>query len=101
VSDPVLLVAGTALASIAIKAVGPVLLGGRPMAPAFAAVVSLLAPALLAALVVTEALADGRHLAVGAGTAGVAAGGLVAWRTRNAIAAVVVAAAVAALLRAA
>jgi hypothetical protein len=60
----------------------------------------LLAPALFAALVVTQALADGQRLAVGADTVGVAAGGLVAWRTGSVIGCVVVAAAVTALLRA-
>jgi hypothetical protein len=49
---------------------------------------------------VTQAFADGRHLHVGTRTVGVAAGGLVAWRTESPIAAVVVAAALTALLRA-
>ncbi|MDQ3632764.1 MAG: hypothetical protein M3417_16140 [Actinomycetota bacterium] len=52
-------------------------------------------------MVVTQALADGGRLAVGADTAGVAAGGLVAARTGSVVAAVVAAAAVAAGLRAA
>jgi hypothetical protein len=50
--------------------------------------------------VVTQALADGERLAVGADTVGVAAGGLVAWRTGSVIGCVVVAAVVTALLRA-
>ena len=60
----------------------------------------LLAPALLAALVATQALADGDQLKVGADTAGVAAGGLVAWRTGSIVACVLVAPAVTAALRA-
>ena len=59
-----------------IKSAGPIALGGRELPPWFANVVALMAPALLAALVVTSALADGEHLAVGPDTAGVAAAGL-------------------------
>ncbi len=60
----------------------------------------LLAPALLAALVFTQAFAEGSRLVVGAETAGVLAGGLVAWRTGSIVACVVVAAALTAGLRA-
>jgi branched-subunit amino acid transport protein len=94
------LVAGTALATTAVKLVGPVLLGGREMGQRFALVVALLSPALLAALVVTDIAADGQRLAFGARTVGVLAGGLTAWRTRSIVAVVAVAVAVAALLRA-
>ena len=59
-----------------------------------------MAPALLAALVVTAALAEGDRLAVGPDTGGVVAGGVVAWRTGSVIGCVVVAAAATALLRA-
>ncbi len=99
-STSVILIAGCALVTAAIKSAGPVLLGGRALPVRFTSVVVLLAPALLAALVVTQALADGPHLAVGARTAGVAAGALVVWRTRSIIACVIVAAAVTAALRA-
>ena len=60
----------------------------------------LLSPALLAALVATQAFANGDHLAIGADTAGVAAGGLVIWRTGSIIACVLLAAAVTAGVRA-
>ena len=98
-STTVLLVGGCALVTALIKAVGPVALGGRELPERFAGVIALMAPALLAALVVTAALADGDRLALGADTAGVAAGGLVAWRTESIIGCVLVAAAVTALLR--
>jgi len=101
VNTALVLVGGCALVTAAIKVAGPVALGGRVMPAAFTAIVLLLAPALLAALVVTQALADGGRLAVGADTAGVVTGGLVAVRTGSVVAAVVVAAAVAAGLRAA
>ena len=60
----------------------------------------VLAPALFAALVVTQALADGRHLHVGAETVGVGAGVLVAWRTGSIVWCVIAAAVVTAVLRA-
>lgn len=89
-----------ALVTAAIKAAGPVALGGRELPGWFAGVVGLMAPALLAALVCASALADGDRLGVGADTAGVAAAGAVLWRGGSVVLAVVAAAAVAAALRA-
>jgi branched chain amino acid efflux pump len=100
-SSTVLLIGGSAVVTALIKAVGPVALGGRELPERFTGVIALMAPALLAALVVTAALADGDRLAVGPDSAGVALGGLVAWRTGSIIGCVIVAAAVTAVLRAA
>ena len=94
------LIAGCAVVTFAIKAAGPIALGGRSLPPRFDAVVALLAPALLAALIVTQALADGERLHVGADTAGVAAAGLVVWRGGSLLPAVVLAVLVTAGLRA-
>ena len=99
-SSTVVLIAGCAAVTVAIKAAGPVALGGRDLPPAFTSVIRLLAPALFAGFVVTEVLGHGQHLAVGDQAVGVAAGGLVAWRTGSIIGCVTVAAAVTALLRA-
>ena len=99
-STAVAVIAGCAAVTWAIKAAGPLALGGRELPGWFTSVVVLLAPALFAALVVTQALADGQRLAVGADAAGVAAGGLIAWRTGSVIGCVVAAAAVTAALRA-
>ena len=99
-STSVAVIAGCAAVTWTIKAAGPLALGGRELPLWFTSVVILLAPALFTALVVTQALADGERLAVGADTVGVAAGGLVAWRTGSVIGCVVVAAVVTALLRA-
>ena len=65
------------LASAAIKAAGPILVGVRELPPQVNAVIALLAPALLAALVVTETFGDDGHLvlderALGVGVAAVA-----------------------------
>lgn len=96
-----MIVAGCAAVTFAIKAVGPVALGGRDLPDAFSRVIVLMAPALLAALIVSNALADGDRLAVGADTAGVAAGTLVVWWRGSIVGCVVVAAVVTAALRAA
>jgi branched-subunit amino acid transport protein len=100
VSEAVTLIAGCTAVTFLIKAAGPVALGGRELPLAFRSVVMVLAPALFAALIVTQALADGERLEIGPDTAGVAAGGLVAWRTGSIIGCVVVAAFVTAVLRA-
>jgi branched-subunit amino acid transport protein len=94
------LIAGCAAVTFAIKAAGPIALGGRELPDWFSRVVTLLSAALLSALVVTQALADGEQLAAGADTAGVATAGVLLWRGAPIAVAVVVAAAVAAGLRA-
>lgn len=68
----VVLVVGVATA--AFKATGPVLLGGRSLPPAIADVVALLAPVLLAALVVTQTVGGDNELVLDARLAGVGAG---------------------------
>jgi len=100
VSTSVALIGGCALITAAIKSVGPIALGGRELPDWFSSLVVLLVPALLAALVVTQALADGDRLAAGPDTAGVVAGGLVVFKTGSIIGCVVVAAALTAGLRA-
>ncbi|HZA61073.1 MAG TPA: AzlD domain-containing protein [Actinomycetota bacterium] len=68
----VVLLAGAG--TMALKAVGPVLLGGRQMPPRIARMLGLLAPAVLSALVVTETFGAGRQLVVDERLIGVAAG---------------------------
>ena len=63
----------TGVATLALKAAGPVLLGGRPLPARVTDVVSLLAPALLAALVAIGTFAQGRALVVDARVLGVGA----------------------------
>ena len=94
------LIAGCAAVTFAIKAAGPVTLGGRDLPPRLSGVVVLLAPALLAALVVAQALADGERLHAGADTAGVAVAGVMVWRRSSVLSAVAMAVAVTAGLRA-
>ena len=96
-----ILIGACAAITAAIKAAGPVALGGRELPAWFSSIVAMMAPALFAALVVTQALADGRDWAVGADTVGVAAAGVAAWRGVSVIGVVAIAAALTAGLRAA
>ena len=61
------------LATVALKAAGPVLAGGRELPQGSARVVNLLAPALLAALVATQAFASEEALALDERGAGLVA----------------------------
>jgi hypothetical protein len=95
-----LLIAIVGTCTIALKALGPLVIGGRALPRPVLGIVALLAPTLLAALIVTQAFADGRHLVVDARAAGMGAA-LVAVALRAPVLVVVVlAAAVAALTRA-
>jgi branched-subunit amino acid transport protein len=94
------LIAACAIITATIKGVGPVALGGRELPPWFSSIVAMMAPALFAALVVTQALADGREWAVGADTAGVALAAVAAWRGASVVAVVAIAAVTTAVLRA-
>jgi branched-subunit amino acid transport protein len=100
VSTSVAVIAGCAVVTFAIKGAGPIALGGRELPGWFTSVIILLGPALFAALVATQALADGQRLTIGPDTAGVVAGGLVAWKANSVIGCVVTAAVVTAVLRA-
>jgi branched-subunit amino acid transport protein len=87
------------LATVAIKAAGPVLAGDRQLPPRAGRMVVLVGPALLAALVATQAFSTDEELVLDERGAGLlAAAGAIALRAPL-IAVVLVAAAAAALLR--
>lgn len=88
-----------ALTTLVTKGVGPALTSGRELPAAAVRVVVLLASAVLAALVVTSALADGDRLHVGADTAGAAVAVVLLWRRVHLVLVVLAAAAVTAALR--
>lgn len=90
-------VAVIGVGTMAIKAAGPVLLGGRPLPSRLTGVVALLAPALLAALVATTALGDGQHIVADARLIGLGAA-VLALLLRAPVLVVVLTAAVAAAL---
>jgi branched-subunit amino acid transport protein len=60
--------------TFALKAVGPVAVSGRRLPERVTELLEVVAPAILAALVVTETFASGRSLVVDARLAGAAAG---------------------------
>ncbi len=83
--------------TVALKAAGPVLLGGRELPPAVLRVVVLLAPALLAALVAVGLVGGDRELLLDERLAGLGAA-VLALLVRAPILVVVIAAAVATAL---
>ena len=93
----VIAVVGTA--TMAFKASGPVLLGQRQLPPRVSSVVEVLAPAMLAALVVTQTVGGDRELVLDERLLGVAAGGVAVWLRAPLVVVMIVAALVAALVR--
>jgi branched-subunit amino acid transport protein len=87
-------------ATIALKAIGPVLLGGRSLPRPVNAVLFLLAPALLAALVVTQAVGGDREIVLDERLLGLGAAVAAIALRAPLLAVVVVAASVTALARA-
>lgn len=69
-------IAIVAVVNFAIKAAGPVFLGGRELPDVLVRVIALLASAILAALVVVGTFSDEGELVVDAQTAGVAVAGV-------------------------
>jgi uncharacterized membrane protein len=67
------LVGAVGAGTLAMKGVGPVLLGGRALPDRAMAVISLLAPAVLAALIATQTLGGDHRYVLDARVAGVAA----------------------------
>ncbi len=88
------------LATVAVKASGPVLAAGRELPQGAARVVDLLAPALLAALVATQAFASDEELVLDERAAGLLAAGVAIILRAPLLVVVLVAAATAAGLRA-
>ncbi len=69
-------VAGVGAATVALKGAGPLLFARRALPAPVAALMPLLAPCLLAALVVSQTVGDGSALVVDSRFAGVAAAGV-------------------------
>ena len=90
-----------AVTTAAIKAAGPLVLGGRSLPRPVVLVIALLAPALLAALVMTETFADGKSLVLDARAAGVAAAAIAIALRAPFVVTIVVAALITAAVRAA
>jgi branched chain amino acid efflux pump len=93
-------IAGLAATTAAIKAVGPLAVGGRELPASAFAVIGLLAPALLAALVLTETFTHDQELTVDARAAGLACAGVAVLLRAPLLVVVLVAAVGAAAVRA-
>jgi len=87
------------VATMVFKASGPVLLGRRELPPRVASVVEVLAPAMLAALVVTQTVGGDRELVPDERLAGVVTGGVAVWLRAPLVVVMIVAGATAALIR--
>ena len=87
------------VATMAFKASGPVLLGRRELPPRVTSVVEVLAPAMLAALVVTQAVGGDGAIVLDERLAGVVTGGVAVWLRAPIIVVMLVAGATAALIR--
>jgi branched-subunit amino acid transport protein len=85
--------------TMAIKALGPVLLGGRALPERLTGVVELLAPSLLAALVAVQAFSDERALVLDERAIGLLAAAVALWLKAPVLVVVIVAAATTALVR--
>jgi branched-subunit amino acid transport protein len=93
VSTTWVVVLGAGAGTLLLKGLAPAVLGGRALAPGLGGVMALLAPTLLAALIVTNTFATGRDLVLDARAAGLAAA-LVAVLLRAPVLVVILAAAV-------
>jgi branched-subunit amino acid transport protein len=94
-------IGGLAVATAGIKASGPVIFGGRELPRLLARIIPLLAPALLAALVVTETFGGhARALIVDARAAGIVAAGIALAMRASLVVVVLSAAVTTALVRA-
>ena len=93
------IVVAVGLGTMAIKASGPVVLGGRRLPRGVASLVAMLAPALLAALVVTAGVSTGATLVADARLIGLGAACLALALRAPILVVVIVAAAAAAIAR--
>jgi len=87
-------------ASYVLKAVGPVIAGGRRLGPRLRGVLDLVAVPLLSALICVQALGDGRRLVLDARAPALAVAAVLVWRRAPFLVVVLAAAATAALVRA-
>jgi branched-subunit amino acid transport protein len=99
-SDVWITIGGLVLTTAAIKAAGPVIVGGRELPSAAYAVISLLAPALLTALILTDTFAREQDLTIDARAGGLACAAVAVALRAPLLVTVLVAAAGAAALRA-
>jgi branched-subunit amino acid transport protein len=93
-------VIGLGLSAYAFKALGPLVIGGRPLRPGLAEVLGLVAVPLLAALVLVQTFAGAGRLVVDARIPAMCVAALLVWRRAPFLVVVLSAAGTAALVRA-
>lgn len=93
------LVLAVGAGTVALKGAGPMLLGGREVPARVRGVLALLAPAVLAALIVTQTLAADEALVLDARAAGLAGAAVALLARAPLLVVLVVAAAIAAVVR--
>ena len=86
--------------SYALKAIGPVLAGGRELRPAFRRALDLAAVPLLAALILVQTVSDGHRFVLDARVPALGVAAVLVWRRAPFLVVVIAAAVTAALLRA-
>jgi hypothetical protein len=94
------LILALAAGTVLFKVTGPLLAGGREPPAPLVRVIGLLAPALIAALIVSDTFTSGRQLAIDARVLGLAVGAIALWLKVPAVLALVLAAATCAGVRA-
>jgi branched-subunit amino acid transport protein len=99
VSEVWVAVAVVGLGTVGLKALGPVVFGGRALPERLTGIVELLAPAVLSALVAVQAFGADRALVLDARLIGLAAAGIALWRKAPMIVVVLVAAVTTAVVR--
>lgn len=99
-TDVWIVVAVVGVGTMAIKAAGPVLLGGRSLPERFTSVIELLGPALLGALVAWQTFGNGEALAIDERVIGVGVAAIAIWRRAPLLLVVVLAAVATGLARA-
>lgn len=86
--------------SYVLKAIGPLVAGGRKLAPELQRALELVAVPLLAALILVQTFSTGHRLVIDARVPALAVAALLAWRRAPFLVVVLAAAGTAALLRA-
>lgn len=94
-----LLTAVLTIGSAAMKAVGPLVAGGRQPPAPLTRVIALLTPALITALIVEQTFTTDQHLVIDARAAGLLVGAVTLWLRAPAAVALLLTAGTVALLR--
>ena len=94
-----LVLLGLCAVSYGLKAVGPLLVGGRELGPGLKRTLELVALPLLAALIVVQTVGSGHRIVLDARAPALAVAAVLVWRRMSFLVVVLAAAATAALLR--